>query len=207
MELVLIPCSQKKRDGGASIILPFGFVKNYLSTSSYLRYIELLRKISKYFNERPGSDFGFHQNESGIQLLPADERYSGNIYKKGEVITLYPKTEGVKILIVSALYGLVDADEPIRKYNISMSCKIGSKKVKTWWKNNNLGSIVGEVIKNHNPNLTHDLLSGDYRNALNPWPPNWLKENYCSYDYSGNGMGSNWKRGDDLREILSRNIN
>lgn len=110
-------------------------------------------------------------------------------------------------MIISGLYGLLDAYDPIRIYNVKMSDTLpNGTKVKTWWKHRRLGAIVEEYIQSNNPTLVHDLLPGDYREALKPWPPKSLQKITKVYEYPKEGQGSNWSRGRDLKGIFTAHI-
>ena len=155
----------------------------------------------------PGLDIGIHHHNSDLLYLPAYQRYIGNVYKSSQIAVLFPKTTSIRVLIISAFYGLLDASDLIRDYNVAMNDTLPNRtKLKTWWKRRGLGTIVEECILGINPSRIHDLLSGHYRDALQPWPPHALSHKMEMYSYPGQGSGSNWSRGNDLKELLLTHI-
>ncbi|MDD5371585.1 MAG: peroxide stress protein YaaA, partial [Anaerolineaceae bacterium] len=134
-------------------------------------------------------------------------RYTGKVYLRAQVARLYLENQNYILAVISALYGLLDGKDPIRNYELVMNATLPTgTRLATWWKNHGLGKIVEEYILAIKPMKVHDLLSGVYRNALDPWPPKSFRVNgieYCSYEYPGEGTGSLWHRGDDLKKLLS----
>ncbi len=107
---------------------------------------------------------------------------------------------------MSALYGLVTALEPIRDYDLEMKCKLRNRgTVHNWWKQRRLGVLVHEAIEHFGQATMYDLLSGDYRKALEPWPPPSLRARRKTFDekYGRLRSGSTHHRGLDVRRLLS----
>lgn len=108
------------------------------------------------------------------------------------------------MIIISALYGILDANEEIRDYELNMDFTLPiGRKVKTWWKNHGLGSILREIVCNNQFQKTHELLSNSYREAIKPWPPSCDEKRMIQYDYPGQRSGSIWSRAKDLKHLLS----
>jgi len=76
------------------------------------------------------------------------------------------KTANLDLLIVSALYGLVRYDEPIRYYDKTMKDRIEGQTLKTWWRNHDLCTILKDYINKNNISEVHVVLSNDYNEAL-----------------------------------------
>jgi len=155
-----------------------------------------------------GPDLGFKTDDSPIKYYPAYLRYTGNVYSSAEIAESYHKVRSLRLNIVSALYGLLDGDDLIRCYDLSMNSILpNGTKVKTWWKRRGLGSIVEEYIRGVKPELVHDFLSGPYRDALQPWPPNSLYALLKIHEYPGEGSGSSWSRGKEIKILIETNSN
>jgi cytoplasmic iron level regulating protein YaaA (DUF328/UPF0246 family) len=101
------------------------------------------------------------------------------------------------------LYGLLDADDLIRLYDLRMDSKVGNYRVSTFWQKHRLGEIICEYINCLQPEKVHDLLIDGYRKALKPWP-RCLQEmiEVKPYKYPGQGIGAMYRRGEDLEKLL-----
>jgi cytoplasmic iron level regulating protein YaaA (DUF328/UPF0246 family) len=94
------------------------------------------------------------------QTLPAYKLYNGKVFKK---VTLENWTKkDTRVIIVSALFGLINHDEYIPDYNLIMTDKIPgtNKMISTFWKDKN---IAHHVSKENDI----DLLFSKYRKAFN----------------------------------------
>lgn len=203
MELVLIACSGSKLSGGESISQYSSNLSNTLSSKTNNKRNSARNELSRLINRVPRYDLGYDHQDNGIEFLPAYKRYVGKVYKCSQLESLYPEGKSHRIIIISALYGLLDANDLIREYELAMDCKLpNGVKVMTWWKNQGLAKILEEFILTFNPSCVHDLLSGNYRNSLQSWPPDSIKEIVKIYDFPGLGIGSNCKRGEVLKKIL-----
>jgi len=207
MELVLIACSGSKLSGGEPRSQNLSNLSNILSSQTNNKLLSARKVLSFLINLAPGCDLGDdHQNYS-IKYLPAYKRYIGNVYKSSQIVDLYPKVKSLQVIIISAMYGLLDANDLIRDYNLAMDCTLPSgTKVMTWWKNKKLGKILEEYILNYKPTCVHDFLSGNYRKSLQPWPPDSIKDIVKIYNFPGLGFGANLQRGKILRKILESHL-
>jgi len=178
-----------------------------LSPLSFDRLMNARKELGEILDLSPGLDIGSNKHNSELHYRPAYLRYMGNVYISGQIASLYPKTDSLQVLIISALYGLLDANDLIRDYDVAMNDSLTQRSMlKTWWKHKGLGGIVEEYIQVVNPSQIHDLLSGDYRDALKPWPPKAIRHKMLPYNYPGQGIGANWNRGKDLKRILLSHI-
>ncbi len=161
----------------------------------------LRRDLAKELMLAPGRDLGFNETTSNISLLLAYERYRGIVYRRSRFAELYPKRRAPsEVIIISALYGVLTAADPIRNYELHMKDTLSTgTRVLTWWRRNGLGSILESVIRSLEPSKVVDLLSGSYREAVKPWPPEGLKNLVTSFNFPGVGSGSSYRRGDLLR--------
>jgi len=207
MELILIACCKTKAPGGTTTY-PGSELEQYMPAHAYRRLLEARSELARLLGLPPGPDLGGLASGEPIQYLPAWQRYEGHVYSCKGMKELYPHAQSKKILIISALYGLVDANDPIRRYDVHMGCKLpNGPKLKTWWKHRELGRIVEECILALKPTRTHDLLPPTtYRPALAPWPPRSFREEGITYDprtYPGMRSGSDYHRCYELRCLLS----
>ncbi len=206
MELILLACCKGKQPGG-TISYGGSALDSLLSVESHERLLQARRELASLKGLPPGSDLGGPETSESVRYLPAYLRYTGRVYTGGRVQDLYPRAQGKRILIVSALYGLIDADDPIRYYDLYMDQSITTgRKLKAWWKHHDLGRIVEECILALKPERVHDLLSQHYRDALAPWPPRKLEEvgiAYPKYSYSKQGSGSQSRRAEQIKALLS----
>lgn len=200
--LVLIPCCAKKRSGGAPNFDQPSRLKDGLSDASYRRLLSARRKLAATLNYPPGPDLGFDHQHPHNQFLPAYKRYIGLIYSESHLEELYPRSN-LKILIVSALYGLVDADDPIRNYNLTMDDKINGSKVLRFWQELHLGEILCEYVHNTAPASVYDLLTENYRKAVPSWPgcPDITRQVIIP-DFPGRGFYVLRQRGKYLKKLL-----
>jgi len=202
MELIIIACCKTKRMSGNKQFSTSPLA-NCLSEETFYELMTSRKKLSAILNLPPGPDLGLVGQENSIEFLPAYQRYNGIIYQENNFGSVYPKLIAQNVIIISALYGVLDASELIRNYELKMdhTLPIGVK-VKTWWKSRGLGSIVRELVCNDAFQIVHDLLPKAYRDALRPWPPQCNNGNLSQYDYPGQGSGSIWRRADDLNNLL-----
>jgi len=205
MKLILITCSAKKRDGGSPEYSP-SQLEGYLSKATFQRLLTLRSELAQTKHQPAGPDLGGNIPSTKLQYMPAYLRYSGIIYQRSNFAELFPRARDKKVLIISALYGVLDAQDSIQKYNLRMDETLpNGKRLYTWWKQNLLGEVLIEYIRELKPEKIHDLLPESYRKAISPWLPREFdeKKSCISYDDLGQGQGSLWQRGDILRELLS----
>jgi cytoplasmic iron level regulating protein YaaA (DUF328/UPF0246 family) len=207
MKIVLIACCQTKKQGGDLHYKPSAALTSILSTRKLDRLMEARRELANMLKLDRGPDLGFGNGNSKIKYLPAYIRYAGNVYSSAEISELYPKAKLICLTVISALYGLLDGNDLIRDYDLAMDETLpNGTKAKTWWKLRDLGSIVEEYIRGVKPKLVHDFLSGHYRDALQPWPPNSIYAQVKNHEYPGQGSGSSWSRGKEIKALLESNI-
>ncbi len=203
MNLIIIPCCGTKNPGGQPTYSPPSSLLEIIGPSLYQQLLASRRELSRRLGLPPGPDLGFEAQAHEIRYLPAYQRYNGIIYRTSRFHQLYKPGGRFAVVIVSALYGLIEASDLIRDYNLAMSDSLSSRRLHTWWQQRGLGEILCTYAKNQRPDLAHDLLSGNYRRAVKPWPS--CAHSYFpvhSYSYPGQGTGSNYRRGEDLETLL-----
>jgi cytoplasmic iron level regulating protein YaaA (DUF328/UPF0246 family) len=135
--------------------------------------------------------------------MPAFRRYDGNLYRRAMLAEDDVTAPTTRVLIVSAFYGLLDARDWIRHYNLAMSETLpGRMRVHRFWREHGLPEILAEAVRSLGATEVHDLLSGAYRRAA---APTQGFVSFCSYlpkEYPGLGTGSDYYRGSDLRVLL-----
>jgi Peroxide stress protein YaaA len=206
MRFILIPCSGRKRQGGTKSYDTANGLASCLSDSLQQKIFDSRSELAEMLGLEPGPDLGKPDSHK-IEYRPAYERYDGNLYRKADLNRQdVDETGNSRILIISALYGVALAREPIRNYNLSMSDRlINGTIVSTWWKRRKLGEVMTEVFRYLGATEIHDLLSTKYRSALMPWLACQDHVSYVPYGYSGLGTGSDYHRGSDLQKILRKN--
>ena len=205
MELILIACSAKKRDGGSPKYSP-SQLEGYLSKATFQRLLALRLELAQTKHQPAGPDLGGSIPATKLQYMPAYLRYSGIIYQRSNFAELFPRARDKKVLIISALYGILDAHDFIQMYDAVMTENLpGGMRIHTWWNRNALGAVLHEYIQKLKPDRIHDLLPDSYRKALYPLPARGFDESdqrFIFYDNLGQGQGTLWRRGDILCELL-----
>ncbi|GAG11930.1 unnamed protein product, partial [marine sediment metagenome] len=196
----------KLKTQGGTTVYAGSALERLLPASGFERLLQARSELGRLKGLPPGPDLGRPVADEPVHYLPAHERYAGIVYREGRVRELYPRAHGKKVLVVSALYGVLDADDPIRCYQAQMGEQVpGNGSLKTWWKHRCLGDLVDECILALRPQSVHDLLSTSYREVLAPWPRASLEQagiTYTPYTYRRRGSGSQWDRGDQIRKLL-----
>ena len=204
MDLILIACCNSKTSGGSPVYRSSS-IGSFLSEKRYFQLFRSRQDLAKLLNIKPGPDLGDDKYQDLILFKPAYLRYAGHVYTRSEFGVLYPQSQDKNVVIVSALYGILTASDSIRNYQANMQQRIGENRLYTWWKQHGLGEILEEYILNFHPTRVYDLLSNDYFKALEPWPPQSFYAagiRYERFEYLGEGSGSQWHRGDDLKNLL-----
>lgn len=201
MKIIIIPCSGKKRDGGTESYKPPQLAM-ILGEEVFRKLLMLRNELSALLNLPPGPDIGGEQEE-GIEFRAAFDRYDGKMYQTADFRRLYPGFQG-RVFIISALYGLLDADDHIRNYNLAMNYRLPSGEgVWHWWKRKGLQTHIETALGNTGVTEVHDLLSELYRKAIG----HLISDNQYQvhiYTYPGQGTGSLYRRGEDLKRLLTK---
>lgn len=119
MDLILIACCAKKRVGGEPGYTASEVQKN-LPAETFARLLAARRVLAKAYQYPNGLDFGEPEPQQPIAYLPAYRRYIGRVYQHGEFERLFPTTRNKKVAILSAFYGIIDASDLLRDYNLVM---------------------------------------------------------------------------------------
>lgn len=200
MKTIIIPCSGRKlASGKAAFKTPQ--LASVLGNEDFHKLLALRDELSKLIDLPPGPDIGSAIAEPSLKYRPAFDRYDGKMYQTAEFRQTFLGFGG-QVLIVSALYGLLDANDYIRDYNLAMKNKLPTgKKVWHWWSRNGLGSFVETALRKIRTTETHELLSTDYRKTVGCLSSN-NQYRVKKYSYPGQGTGSLYRRREDLKRIL-----
>lgn len=105
-------------------------------------------------------------HESQEDYLPAFIRYSGRTFSKIDNRAwnrIVDNPDEFDCIILSALYGLVRFDEPIRNYPIKQADKIPQKStIKSFWKNQGASDWVFDYVKRNKVDNVKFVLSTSY---------------------------------------------
>jgi cytoplasmic iron level regulating protein YaaA (DUF328/UPF0246 family) len=200
MKLILISCSSKKAPGGVAD-LPSSRLENYLSPASYRQLLTARKELITILQGSTDQNLGFDKaGENKYQ--PAYQRYQGFVYLYSDFYRLFPKFDG-RVLIVSAMYGLLDGGDYLRNYNLRMNdCLPSGLRVETFWKQHGLRDILVEGICHSGPVEVHDLFPEKYRSAFSPWPDPIIAD-YKAYAFPAPGQGTGYERPASLKSLLS----
>ncbi len=136
-------------------------------------------------------------------FLPAFQRYRGNMYRAIGGEAWERRVPGVEVLIVSGLYGLVASRDPVLRYEVSMAEpveRIG--KLNRWWRDHGLPSILHAYLEAVHPPEVVDLLSLEYREAVEGYAAGLRGMKVRTIDFRGLGRGSQPRRGKKVAELL-----
>jgi len=201
MKIILIPCSGSKVSGGQSNS-QLSKLADFLSPASHQKLTSARQEIAAILQEGQSLGLGFKDDDKESKYLPAFQRYQGLIYAHSDLSRFYPAFKGC-LVIVSAMYGLLDGNDLIRNYELSMDDTLPTGiRVSTFWRWHELREILIELISRDDVTEVHDLLSEKYREAIRPWPDSRIK-NCRVYNYPGMGQGSSYARAKDLKQLLS----
>ena len=120
LQAILIPCSGRKREGGTPDYDGSRSVARLLSPGSAAKLLAARSELAQMLGLGDGPDVGGVVDRR-LQYLPAFERYDGNLHRRAYLTPRDAQERPDKrIIIVSALYGLLLAGESIRSYELAM---------------------------------------------------------------------------------------
>jgi cytoplasmic iron level regulating protein YaaA (DUF328/UPF0246 family) len=200
MKLILIASSYKKAPGGEPTHPP-SRLKTTLSASTYKQLKSARKELKAILQETSGHTLGIDKaGEKRYQ--PAYQRNQGFVYLFSDFYHLFPKFEG-RVLIVSAMYGLLDANDYLRNYNLRSGDTLpNGQRVDTFWKQHGIRDILLECISRIAADEVHDLLPEKHRAMLSPWPDPQIA-NYLPYTFPASGQGTGFERPTVLKSLLT----
>jgi hypothetical protein len=192
--LVLIPESTRKAKGGGAVTGRVPGFEDSLPRDARRRLTLLQDQVRKAAPDsvlRPG------------ELLPAFQRYRGNMYRAIGEEAWAGRVPGVEVLIVSGLYGVVASRDPVAAYVVSMAESVERLgKLNRWWRDRGLPAILHEYLEAVQPPEVVDLLSLEYREAVEGYASGIHGSAVRTIDFRGLGRGSQPRRGKKVAEIL-----
>jgi hypothetical protein len=196
VDIVVIACCQRKKLGGTPAPFYRSRLSDILGERTLRKLMEGRKRLATILRELPGADVGFEEVE-GPEMLPAWQRYDGNLYRAAHLNRRkHPWKRS--LLILSALYGVVDPLDPIRHYELSMKDRLADgTPISQWWNQYGLGQIVTELIQTQPAETLYDLLSPYYRRAIGSWP-----ELPVVQPIYPQGFQADFRRGKDLALLL-----
>ncbi len=211
--LIIIPSSERKRGGEVSGLTweRATSAASRLSAKSAERLMESRRALQKRFRFQEGKDLGGRPGRP-ISLMPSRMRYDGNLYRKidDSLWTRLEKTDGIDLLIVSSLYGLLTPREAVRAYDMPMNRTVRmGVPLKKWWISKGILSLIAEFIKKNDYAIVHDFLGGSFIQladfqASEPLLAFGKNIRLVRHAYPGLGSGADHHRGRDVRSVLDK---
>ncbi len=192
--LALIPESTRKAKGGDPPAPQAASVLADLPRETRMRLEALRGEMASAASEAVSDDGAY---------LPAYLRFQGNMYRHIPPEAWEQRSEGVEVLIVSALYGLLASREPAVRYDCSMAEPLGSLgKLNRWWRDHGLPEILAAYVTRVGPRQVVDLLSLEYREAVSGYAARLGGIPVKTINFPGLGRGSQPRRGRIVTEVL-----
>ncbi len=192
--VVLIPESTRKAKGGESAGSPTDSFPALLPRDTRARLEALRSGIGSSASATVRDPSGF---------LPAYLRFQGNMYRRIPREAWEGRAEGVEVVIVSGLYGLLLSREPAVAYGCSMAEELPPMgKLNRWWHDRGLPGILADGLVRLDPRRVVDLLSLEYREAVSGYAAGLGRIPVTTIDFRGLGRGSQPRRGRVVAEIL-----
>ena len=169
--LILLPPSETKRDGGREgSSLELTALSFPELTSQRKAALASLRTISRSVTASttalglgPTQRFEIDRNRaiSTSPTMPAIERYTGVLYDAIDVESLDEQSRAFlrsAVVIHSALFGLIRADDPVPAYRFSHDSRLSGHSLTRLWRDANagvLGTITGLVLDLRSESYVH----------------------------------------------------
>lgn len=137
------------------------------------------------------------------ELLPAYRRFRGNMYRAIGDEAWEQRIPGVEVVMVSGLYGLVASRDPTVAYHLSMAEpheRFG--KLNRWWRDHGLPAILRDYLEALHPGQVLDILSLEYREAVEGFANHLRGPKVQQIDFRGLGRGSQPRRGKLVAKVL-----
>jgi len=192
--VVLIPESTRKRKGGAAEATPSDSIVDALPATVRGKLETLRREVVA---KSPSGSI-----ESG-GLLPAYERFDGNMYRYIPEDAWTQRSAAVEVVIASGLRGLIASRDPIPRYEHSMAEPMPPLgKLNRWWHDQGLPGILSAYVRAVRPRTVVDLLSLEYRESVIGYANDLGGIPVKTIDFPGLGRASQPRRGEKIGEIL-----
>ena len=169
MKTLIVTASSKSKRDMTDILYQYSDKTFYNSIKP--QYKEVLLKARQELIGEIGLENGpdlekIKIHESEEEYLPAFIRYSGRTFSKIDRrawLHMVDNPDQFDCIILSALYGIVRYDEPIRNYPIKQADKIPQKStIKSYWKNLGASDWLFDYVKRNNIDNVKFVLSTSY---------------------------------------------
>jgi cytoplasmic iron level regulating protein YaaA (DUF328/UPF0246 family) len=153
--LLLLPPSETKRDGGIEgSSLDLSALSFPALTAPRKKALAALRTLSRSVAAStralglgPTQRFEIERNRaiSRSVTMPAIERYTGVLYDAIDVESLAPEARrflGRSVVVHSALFGLIGADDPVPAYRFSHDTRLPTSSLTRIWREANAGVLA-----------------------------------------------------------------
>jgi len=192
--VVLIPESTRKRPGGTPGSAGEDAIAAALPVSGRARLEGLRDEVLKKIP--PGT-------VTQGKLLPAYQRYDGNMYRMIPQEAWEQRSPAVEVVIASALRGLVASRDPIPSYHLSMAESTPPfGKMNRWWHAAGLPDVLATYLTAVRPKAVVDLLSLEYRESVAGYQNRLPGISVQPIDFPGMGRASQPARGEKVAEFL-----
>ena len=192
--VVLIPESTRKRPGGSPGPVGEDAIAAALPASGRAKLEGLRDEVLKKI---PPGTVGHGK------LLPAYQRYDGNMYRMIPREAWDQRSPAVEVVIASALQGLVASRDPIPSYHLSMAESTPPfGKMNRWWHAAGLPDVLATYLTAVRPKAVVDLLSLEYRESVAGYQNRLPGISVQPIDFPGMGRASQPARGEKVAEIL-----
>lgn len=192
--VVLIPESTRKRQGGEPDLKPVDEILAALPEPARKRLEALREELLEATGRKAVEDEG---------MLPAYRRFDGNMYRRIDLEAWGARDPTVEVVIVSGLRGLVASSDTIPRYEHSMAEPMPPLgKLNRWWHERGLARILGDYLGTTHPDTVVDLLSLEYREAVEGYADGLRGVAVRPIDFPGMGRGSQPMRGKSIAQIL-----
>lgn len=136
-------------------------------------------------------------------FLPAYQRFQGNMYRRIPAEAWERRAANVEVIIASGLQGLVASRDRVPAYVLSMAEPTAPfGKLNRWWHDRGLSEILAAYLRAVRPKTVVDLLSLEYRVAVEGYADGLSGVDVKTIDFPGMGRGSQPLRGEKVAEIL-----
>ncbi len=192
--VVLIPESTRKVRGGGAKLSRVDAIADALPAAPRTKLVSLRGEV---VNKSPRDSI----DPRG--LLPAYQRYDGNMYREIPREAWERRAPAVEVLIVSGLLGLVASRDTIPRYGHSMAEPLPPfGKLNRWWHAAGLAGILKAYLEAVRPKTVVDLLSLEYRGAVAGFSEGLEGITVRVIDFPGMGRASQPRRGEAVANIL-----
>ncbi|MFW9779517.1 MAG: peroxide stress protein YaaA [Candidatus Heimdallarchaeota archaeon] len=210
--LIVTASSKSKRNENQVFKKPRKTFSDSISEKNREELLGARSSLLKEFGLSEGPDTHLNLKPTDEkEFLPAYSRYKGRTFSKvtEEAWTELRQNDDLDCVILSAYYGLIRFNEPIRNYEIKQVTKLPSgSTIGRFWKNSGAGRWLFDYIENNEIDDVKFVLSTSYSDIIQKETlMNRLKDelNVPSEDQQfkhGGGMKSMTLRGQYINDLL-----